>query len=326
MEIPHRRDFAVGAVVLSMALTPIGGSVWSQITGTIKMVVPLPPGSSQDIFSRVLADEISRTQGRKMVIESRPGASTAIGTEAVSRAAPDGKTLLVNGNPFLINPLVQKLGYDPLTSFEPVCNLATSPALIVVNGSSPFHTLADLLEAARAKPGDLTMASVGPGSATQIAFELLKRQAKVDMTFVPFSGIPPALNALLGSHVTSVFGIYGGVVAEQIKAGRLRALAVASPTRIEALPDVPTVAEYGYRDYEVNIWTGILAPAKTPNSTVAELAGLFAPALQVPEIREKLDAQGMYPMVTCGSEFGAFLRKQYNDYERIIRDANIKTE
>jgi len=307
-----------------MALTPIGGGAWSQITGTIKMVVPLPPGSAQDIFSRVLADEISRTRGLTMVIENRPGASTAIGTESVSHEAPDGKTLLVNGNPFLINPLVQKLNYHPLTGFEPICNLARSPTLIVVNSTSPYHTLADLLEAARAKPGELTLASIGPASATQIAFEILKREANVDVTFVPFPGIPPALNALLGNHVTSVFGIYGGEVAEQIKAGRLRALATASQTRIEALPDVPTVAEYGYKDYEVNIWTGIFAPAKTPSSTVTELAGLFTPALRVPEVRTKLEIQGMYPMVTCGSEFGAFLRKQYDDYERIIREANLK--
>jgi len=324
MGIPHRRNFAVGAGVLCMALTLIGGGAWSQITGTIKLVVPLPPGSAQDIFSRVLADEISRTQGRTIVIENRPGASTAIGTESVSHEAPDGRTLLVNGNPFLINPLVQKLNYHPLTSFEPICNLASSPTLIVVNGSSPYHTLADLLEAARARPGELTLASIGPASATQIAFEMLKREANVEITFVPFPGIPPALNALLGNHVTSVFGIYGGEVAEQIKAGRLRALATASSTRIEALPDVPTVAEYGYKDYEVNIWTGIFAPAKTPSSTVTELAGLFTPALQVPEVRTKLDIQGMYPKVTCGSEFGAFLRKQYDDYERIIREANLK--
>jgi tripartite-type tricarboxylate transporter receptor subunit TctC len=305
---------------------PIDGGAWSQITGTIKMVVPSTPGSAQDIFSRVLADEISRTQGLNILIESRPGASTAIGTEAVSHATPDGKTLLVSGNPFLINPLVQKLNYHPLTSFEPICNLARSPAFIVVNTASPYHTLADLLDAARTRPGELTLASIGPASATQIAFEILKREAKVEMTFVPFPGIPPALNALLGNHVTSVFAIYGGELAAQIKAGRLRALATASPTRIEALPDVPTVREYGYTDYEVNIWTGIFAPAKTPNSTVAELAGLFAPALQVREVREKLDVPGIYPMLTCGSEFGAFLRKQYDDYQRIIREANIKPE
>jgi tripartite-type tricarboxylate transporter receptor subunit TctC len=322
----HRRRFlhlAAGAAALSIVLSPISDGPWSQTTGTIRIVVPLPPGSAQDIFSRLLADQISRTQGLTMVTENRPGASTAIGTEAVSRAAPDGRTILVNGNPFLINPLVQKLNYHPLTSFEPICNLARSPTLIVVNSSSPYRTLADLLDAARGRPGGLTMASAGPGSATQIAFEQLKREAKVEMTFVPFPGIPPALNALLGDHVTSVFGIYGGEVAEQIKAGRLRALATASPTRIEALPDVPIVAEYGYKDYEVNIWTGIFAPAKTPNSTAAQLAGLFTSALQVPEVREKLVVQGLYPSVTCGAEFGAFLRKQYDDYERIIREANI---
>ena len=185
------------------------------------------------------------------------------------------------------------------------------------------HTLADLLDAARAEPGQLTMASIGPASATQIAFELLKREAKVEMTFVPFPGIPPALNALLGDHVTSVFAIYSGEVAGQLKAGNLRALATASPTRVEALPDVPTVAEFGYKDYEVNFWGGIFAPANTPTSTVARHATWFTAALQAPEMREKLLVQGFYPAAICGADFRALLRKQYDDYERIIRELNI---
>jgi tripartite-type tricarboxylate transporter receptor subunit TctC len=259
-----------------------------------------------------------------ILIENRPGAAGTIVTEAVARAAPDGNTVLVNSNPFLVNPLVQKLNYDPLTSFEPICYLVRSPAVIVVQNASPYRTLADLLDAARAKPGALTMSSIGPASATQIAFELLKREAKVDMTFVPFPGIPPALNALLGGHVTSVFATYGGETAAQVKAGNLRALATASPTRIEPLPEVPTVAESGFKDYEVDIWSGMFAPAQTPNATIAQLAGWLTAAMQVPEVRDKLVVQGFYPVGTCGAGFGALLRKQYDDYERIIREANIK--
>jgi tripartite-type tricarboxylate transporter receptor subunit TctC len=310
----------------NLVLAPAGHDAWSQTAATIRIVVPLPAGSGQDILSRLLAEQISRTQATAIAIENRPGAGTAVGTEAASRAAPDGNTLLVNGNPFLINPLLQKLNYDPLTSFEPICDLASSPTVLLVNSASPYRTFADLLEAARAKPGDLTLASIGPGSATQIAFEVLRRQAHVDMTFVPFPGIPPAVNALLGDHVTAVFGIYGGLVDEQLKAGRLRALATGSATRIEALPEVPAVAEFGYKDYGVDIWTGLFAPARTPKDTLSRIAGWFTAALQVGEIKSKLEAQGLYPVGTCGAGFASFLRKQYDDYGRAVREANIKAE
>jgi tripartite-type tricarboxylate transporter receptor subunit TctC len=327
-----RRQFlplAAGAAILAgvsnLLLTLTSHGAWSQTTRTIKIIVPLPPGSASDIMSRLLAEEINRTQGTTMEIENRPGAGTAVGTEAASRAAPDGNTMLVTGNPFLINPLLQKLNYDPLTSFEPICYLVSSPTVILVNNASPYRTLADLLNAARAKPGDLTLASIGPGSATQIAFEMLRRQAHVDMTFVPFPGVPPAVNALLGEHVTSVFATYGGVVGEQLKAGKLRALATASPTRIKALPGVPTVAESGY-NYEVDIWQGAFAPAKTPKDALSRLAGWFTAASQVPELNAKLEVQGLYPVGMCGSDFASFLRKQYDDYRGAIREANIKAE
>jgi len=309
---------------LVLALTSYGA--WSQMMTTIKIVVPLPPGSGQDIMSRLLGEQISRAQGATVVIENRPGAGTAVGTEAAARAVPDGNTLLVNGNPFLINPLLQKLNYDPLTSFEPICYLVNSPTVLLVNSASPYRTLADLLDAARAKPGDLTLASIGPGSATQIAFEMLRRQAHIDMTFVPFPGIPPAVNALLGNHVTSVFGVYGGLVDQQLKKGKLRALATASATRIEALSEVPTVAESGYKGYGVDIWTGLFAPAKTSRDALSRVAGWFAAALQVPELKSKLEVQGLYPVGMCGNDFASFLRRQYDDYARIIRESNIKAE
>ncbi len=312
--------------VLSFLLALTDQGAWSQTTATIRIVVPLPPGSFQDIMSRLLAEQIGRTQGATMVIDNRPGAGTVVGSEVASRAAPDGNTLLINGNPFLINPLLQKVNYDPLTSFEPICYLMSSPTVLLVNTASPYRTLGDLLDAARAKPGDLTLASIGPGSATQIAFEILKRQAHVDMTFVPFPGVPPAVNALLGNHVTSVFGIYGGLVDEQLKAGKLRALATASGARFEALPEVPTVAESGYPGYGVDIWTGLFAPANTSKDTLSRLAGWFTAALREPQLKSKFEAQGLYPVAMCGNDFAAFIRKQYDDYGRIIREANIRAE
>jgi tripartite-type tricarboxylate transporter receptor subunit TctC len=272
-----------------------------------------------------LGEQIGRAQGPRILIEDRPGASGVIGTEAASRAAPDGNTVLIISSDSLVLPHLRKLNYDPLTSFEPICYLVRTPLVIVVNAASPYRTLANVLDAARAKPRDFTLASFGPATVHQIAFETLRRAAKVDMTFVPYPGVAPAVNALLGEHVSSVLGTYS-TVAEQLNAGRLRALVTTSRTRIEPLPEVPTVAESGYNNYEVDYWLGLFAPAKTPKDTLSQLADWFIAAMQAPEVKSKLVAQGLYPVGMCGVEFVAFLRKQYDDLGNVIREAKIKAE
>jgi tripartite-type tricarboxylate transporter receptor subunit TctC len=323
-----RRQFlhlAAGAVFITVASGTLfsGDSAWSQ-TRTIKLVVPYPPGGAVDVAARLLAEEMGKASGSTMVVEDRPGAASVIGTEAASRAAPNGNTLLIVASAFVVAPHLRKLNYDPLTSFEPICSLVSSPAVFVVNNTSPYHSLADLLSAARISPGRLTMAATG-ATAPQIAIEMLKRDANVDVTFVPFPCSPPAVNALLGEHVTSALSDYA-VVAEQIKAGRLRALATASSERIESLPNVPTVAESGYTGYAVDNWFGLFAPAKTPKDIVSQLAGSFTGALKVPALRAKLASQGLYPVGMCGADFGAVVHKNYAEYGRVIREANIKAE
>jgi tripartite-type tricarboxylate transporter receptor subunit TctC len=289
------------------------------------LVVPYAPGGGVDTLARIVGDQIGRTQGATMVIENRPGAGTVIATEAVARAAPNGSTVLMADSNLLIMPHVRKLNYDPRNSFEPICRLVSSPQVVVVNSASPYRTLANLLDAARARPGDLTLASVGPASLPRIGFEQLKRAANVDITFVTYPGVAPAANALLGGHVTSVFSSYAAV-GEHVKAGKLRVLATTTRTRIEAFPDVPTVAESGYKDYEADLWDGVVAPAQTPKEAIAEITGWFTSALQDPETKRKLVAQGLFPVVTCGADFGALIRKQYDEYGRVIRESNIKAE
>jgi tripartite-type tricarboxylate transporter receptor subunit TctC len=276
-----------------------------------------------DVLARVLAEQIGRAQRLTIVIENRPGAGTMIGTEAASRAASDGGTLLVNTPNFVINPHLRKASYDPLTGFESICLLAISPQLIVVNSTAPFHALMDLIDVAR-HTATVTMAGGGT-AVTRVEFETLRRAANVSMTFVPYSGTPPAISALLGGHVTSVLSEYP-TAAAQLTAGKLRALASLSRTRIESLPDVPTVAESGYANLDVEVWYGLFAPAKTPKETIAQLAAWFVAALRVPEVEAKLAPQGIYPVGMCGAEFGAYIRKQYDDYGRVIREANIKAE
>lgn len=288
----------------------------------IKIVVPVPAGSAGDIVARVLTEQVGRAQSQTIVVENRPGAGTTIGTEAVARAAPDGSTLLITAPYLVIAPHLRKVNFDPLTSFEPICHLVSSSGVIVVNSASPHRTLADFVAAARAKPGELTFAGAGPGTVQQIGFEMLKRAADVNITFVPYPGGAPAITALLGGHVTAVFAEYAPL-AEHIKAGRLRAIATTTRARIDPLPDVATVAE-SYKDYEVDFWWGLFAPAKTPKQTVSQVADWFTTAMRIPEINAKLVAQGFVPIGTCGADFGVVLRQQYERYGRVIREANIK--
>jgi len=238
---------------------------------------------------------------------------------------PDGNTVMLTDSSFVVSPHLRKVTYDPLTAFEPICDLASGPMLIAVNSESRYRTLAELLDAARAKPGELTLATPGPATVFHIGFERLKRAANVNMTYVPYPGGAPAINALLGGHVTAVFAEYAPLAAH-IKAGTLRALATSSRTRIEPLPDLPTVAELGYTDYEVDLWWSLFAPARTPKETITQLADWFMAALQAPEVKAKLVAQGFSPVGMCGADFGALLRRQYKDYGRVISEANIKEE
>jgi len=318
------QHFSLSAIVAaSVCVLSIDPAVAQSHSGRqIKMVVPVAPGGPFDVLARLLADEIGRARGPTMLIESRPGAGTAIGTEAVSRAAPDGNTILFMANSFVINPHLRKLNYDPLTSFEPICYLVRSPHILAVSSASPYRTVADLAAAARARRGELTVAANGPATGQHFGFEMLKRAAGIDMTFVPYPGSAPAVNALLGAHVTTAFADYSTVV-EQIKAGHLRALATGTRTRIETLPDVPAIAE-SYEDFVSEGWLGIVAPAKTPQETVSQLIGWFTAALQSPEVKAKRVAQGLFPVGTCGADFGAFLRKGYDDYGRVMREANIR--
>jgi tripartite-type tricarboxylate transporter receptor subunit TctC len=315
----------LAACLAIVSLTLPGQDARAQGARTIKLVVPVPAGASTDFVARLMAEQISRAQGVTMVIENRPGASGMIGTEAVSRAAPDGTTLLMTANTYLIDAQVRKASYHPVTSFEPICFLVESPAILVVNSASPYRTLADLLSAARARPGELTMASVGPGTSFQIGFATFTRMAHVNMTYVPYAGSAPAVNAVLGDHVTSVFVGYA-VVAEHLKAGKLRALASATLKRIAPLPDLPTFDESGFKDLEVDNWFGVVAPANTPKETLSQLAGWFTAALALPEVKARLADQGLYPVGTCGADFGALVRKRYDEYGQAIHESNIKGE
>jgi tripartite-type tricarboxylate transporter receptor subunit TctC len=310
-------SFAACVVMLALA----GSSAWAQ---TRRIIVPYTPGSGPDILARLLAEEIGAQKGPSFVVENRPGGGMVIGTEVVARAEPDGNTVLLVGNAFVVNAAMKRGNYDVARSFEPVCYLAATPIVFVVQGTAPYKTLAELVAAAKDKPGSVTFASGGPATSLHIAIEVLKRATGIDVNYVPYGGTLPAINALLGGHVQAVAADYPTVVA-QLKAGTVRGLATTSEKRVAALPDVPTLDETGIAKYDSEIFYGVVSPAKTPGPALKQLTDAFLAALKAPAMQPKLAQQGLFPVGTCGAPFGEFLRGQVTDYEHIIKDAHIQT-
>ena len=315
---------AVLALVWSGAL-PDDSHAQTASGRTVRVIVPFPPGGTADILARVVGEQIGKTGGPTILVENRPGGGTVIATEQVARAAPDGNTLLLMANSFVINAAVRpSLPYDPLTSFDPVCLMVDSPQILVVNATSPFRTLADFVSAAKAKPGELNYATVGPATTQHIAFEMFNRAAGIKLTYVPYGGGAPATTALVGGHVMAVLANPSEVM-EQINAGRLRAIGVASRERFAPLPNVPTIAE-SYPGFEATAWFGLVTPARTPKPVIEQHITMFKTALAAPDVQAKLTPQGYRSIGACGEAFGAHIKAQHADYSRVTKEAGIKVE
>ena len=291
----------------------------------IRLIVPVPAGANTDFIARLMADRIGSTEGVNLIVENRPGASGLIGTEFVSRQAPDGNTVLVTPPTYLIDPQIRKASYDPVNDFEPVCSLVESPAVLVVPQSSPFRSLADLLKASREHPGQVSIAAIGPGSTFQLGLIELMRKSNTQMTFVPYAGTAPAITDTIGGHVSGAVSGFS-VVSEALKAGQLRALAVVSDRRIPPLADVPTFGEIGFPTVQMDNWFGAIVPAKTPADRTARLIAWFKAAMNVAEVKQKLGSQGLYPVLTCGPDFADFIHKRYAQYGLAIKQAGLKRE
>ena len=311
------------AVFLCSAIAFANVSAWSQAQRTIKIVISVPPGGTIDLLVRTVGDYLSRSRGVTVIVESRPGAGSIIAAETVARAAPDGNTLLINSNGQMISPLLRKVNFDPRTSFEPICFLVDSPQVLVVNSKSPYRTLAEFVDAARARPGELSISTVGPNTTQHIAVERFKRVAGIDLTYVPFTGGAPAINALLGGHVTAVLQNFSEA-GEQVHAGGLRALATPSRERIAPLPGVPTIAESGYKDFVAEVWFGLVAPAKTPQPILTQYIEWFGGAIEAPEVKAKLVASALYPNRRCGADFAAHIQRQVDEFSRVIAELKLK--
>jgi len=318
----------LASVVMAGSLFAVGHAANAQsLAGkSVRIIVPYPAGGAGDVITRVLAQQITESGGPAFVVENRPGAGSIIGSDAAARAAPDGLTILLVENPFILGAVLRPTDhYHPIKSFDPICYLADTPMVIAVAGNSEYKTLADFLKAAKTKPGTLSYGSTGPASTAHIAGELLKRAAGIELIYVPFPGTPPVVNAVLGGHVTAVIANYSDLKA-QIDSKALRAIAVPAQQRVDPLPDVATLEEQGFRHIEASIWFGFVAPAGTPKDMLAQFERYFTAAIAVPAAKAKLNAVGLYPKVSCGAEFGAFIAAQTADYTNFAKEFDIKGE
>ena len=294
----------------------------------ITIVVGFTAGGSTDIVTRLIAEEMRKTWGQPVVVDNRPGAGGNIGAAMVAKAKPDGYTLLVGSvGPLAINAsLYANMPYDNLKDFTPVTLIVHVPNMLVVNPSAmPVHSFAEFVALVKANPGKYFFASTGTGTSSHLSGELLKTMAGLDATHVPYKGAVALNDLLSGEQVHFMFATIPSVI-EFVRAGRLRALAVTSKTRSAAVPDIPTVAELGYPEFEASSWFGLVGPPELPRDIVAKLQGEVVRALAIPELRAKLVQQGADPVGGTPEEFAGYLRAETAKWAKVVKASGAKAE
>ena len=293
----------------------------------VKLIVPFPPGGPTDIVGRFVATKLSEALGQQFVVENRAGAGGTVGSEVASQASADGYTLLYGSTSTLAMApsLYRKLAYDPRKSFAPISLVSSGPMLVAVNASVPANTLAELIALAKDKPGSLNYASAGNATPPHLAAEMFKSMAGVNLVHVPYKGGGPALQAVTAGEVQILFE---GLVTllPQIKSGRLRALAISAAVRDPALPDVPTSAEAGLPAFQVNFWSGLVAPAGTPPEVVATLNAALRQALAGGDAKATLTRFGLAPAGNTPPEFSRFIDSEILRWERVIQASGAKVD
>ena len=318
---------ALGVLLLGTVLVaPATAHAQPYPNRPIKIIVPYAAGGAVDIVARSIGQPLAEALKQPVIVDNRPGASANIGMEMVAKATPDGYTLLMASNGIATNmALFPNLTFDGRRDFVPIAKIGYAPLVIVAPASSPAKSLKDLIAMATAEPGKLTYASAGNGSSGHLAGELLKSTAKVDILHIPYKGGAPAITDLLGERI-SFMPINPVEVMAHIRAGRLRALAVASDKRFPLLPDVPTVAEAGLPGYEASVWWGLVAPAKTPTEIVRQLNAETNKALANPAIANKLGELGIVVTPATTDQFAAFIKSQTELWSDVVKSAGIKPD
>lgn len=316
-------------LVLGAAASLAAGSALAQAQApkTIKLVVPFPPGGSTDILARAIGARLATQLGVTVVIENKGGAAGSVGAGEVARMAPDGATLMMGHiGTLAINPSIYpKLPYDPIKSFVPLALVARVPNVLVVNDKFPATDFKGFIAKAKAEPGRLNYASGGNGSAAHITFEYLKQQTGIFMPHIPYRGAAPAVSDVLGGQVEAIFTGSPALIAH-IRGGKLRPLAVSSPKRMPALPDVPTVAESGYPGFDADQWYGIVAPAGLPAPLVALYNSEINKALASPEVARALAIEGAVPTPTTPQAFAQLIEREIPRWAKVIQRGNVKAD
>jgi tripartite-type tricarboxylate transporter receptor subunit TctC len=313
------------AGALALTAFAVGTALAAFPEHPVRLVVPFAPGGGTDLIARTLGIGMSQALGQPVIVENKPGAGTIIGTDVVAKSAPDGYTLVVASFAHAVNPsLVPKLPYATETAFTPVMLIGRGPNVLVVRADSPFRSVKDIVEAARAKPDKLSYASQGNGTSAHLAGEMFDNLARVKMVHIPYKGAGPALTDLLGGQVDMMFAT-ASAVGSFVESGKLRALAVTSPQPSPAFKGVPPVAET-VPGYAVESWYGLYAPAGTPSDVVAKLNAAAKKAAQSPEFRKKIEQEGLAVSAGTPQELDAYVRGEEARWRRIVKENNVKAE
>ena len=293
----------------------------------IRIIAQFQPGTSTDILARVVAQKLTEAWGQQVVVDNRPGAGAIVGTEIGARAAPDGYTLTMGvSSAFGINPtLYSKLPYDAIRDFAPITNIALTPQTLVTGPNSPHKTTKDLVGAAKAKPGAVAFASLGPGSTSHLTMEMFRSAAGIQLNHIPYKGSPAAHGDVMSGQVAIMFDAIPATLP-LIKAGRLRGLGIATLKRSTLLPDLPTIAEAGYPGFEAVGWIGIVAPAKTPPAILDKLNAEIVRVVKQPDVTERLNALAFDPVPGTRAEFGAFMKAEIAKWGKAVRESGAKAE
>ncbi|HTQ76237.1 MAG TPA: tripartite tricarboxylate transporter substrate binding protein [Burkholderiales bacterium] len=314
-------------IVLGFLATLFGVAVHAQTypTKPIRLVIPFPPGGSNDVVGRMIAFQLADRIGKSVVVDNQGGAGGIIGTEAVARAAPDGYTLLLISVAHAFGSSMYKLPYDPIGAFAPVSILGSGPVALCVNPKLPVNSLADLIALARAKPGELNYATAGIGSFQHLASALFKLQSGLDIVHIPFKGGGPAMADVVAGNTQIVIGSLIQMLP-QINSGRLKILGVGSARRVPALPKVPTISEAGVPGYEATNWWGIVAPAGTPRAVIDRLHGELSAVLATSETRKRFETEGGEAIQMSSDDFGKFIAAETAKWAKVVKEAGIKAE
>jgi tripartite-type tricarboxylate transporter receptor subunit TctC len=327
MDVTKLRTAAIGAVSLGLALSALAIPAVADDypSRPIRLIIPFPPGGSNDVVGRIVANQLGQKLGKQVFVDNRAGAGGVVGSDLAAKATPDGYTLLIVSTAHVVDPWLYKEPFDPIKDFVPVSIIATGTNVLTVNPTVPVHSVKELLALAKAKPGVLNYASAGIGSFQHLSGELFKLTAEVDIQHVPYKGGGPAMLAVIAGETQVMFSSIVQTVPS-IQSGALRALATGGAEKSPILPDLPTIAEAGVPGYIATNWWGIVAPAGIPQPIVDKLHDAIAELLNSAETKKYLDNEGAAPVHMSSAEFGKFIEAEIAKWGPVVKKAGMKAE